>query len=160
MKLLNMYIENDYILKLVFKKPRFNNYELTIGKVVDNLKARELEYKYLGWKIDTNKNIVFSFRLLDYGKDIKPYMNKEITEEIKSLNRVIKELKKNAKHLENELHEKDLELYKRNCEIDSLNEEIEKLNDYIIRQHLDHPETLFYLGTARIRNMLNNENNK
>lgn len=160
MKLLNMYIENDYILKLIFKKPRFNNYESTIGKVVNNLKARELEYKYLGWKIDTNKNIVFSFRLLDYGKDIKPYMNKENIEEIKSLNRVIKELKKNAKDLENELHEKDLELYKKNCEIDSLNEEIEKLNDYIIRQHLDHPETLFYQGIARIRDTLNNENNK
>ena len=157
MKLLNMYIENDYILKLIFKKSRFNNYELTIGKVVDNLKARELEYKYLGWEFDANKNIVFSFRLLDYGKDIKPYINKEITEEIKSLNRVIKELKKNAKHLENELHENDLELYKKNCEIDSLNEEIEKLNDYIMRWHVGHPESLLYRGSTGIRNMLNNE---
>ena len=160
MKLLNMYIENDYILKLIFKKPRFNNYELTIGKVVDNLKARELEYKYLGWEIDTNMNIVFSFRLLDYGKDIKPYMNKEITEEIKSLNRVIKELKKNAKHLGNELHEKDLELYKKNCEIASLNDEIEELNDYIMRWHVGHPESLLYQGQIKIRNMENNENNK
>lgn len=75
MKLIKFEIKNDCLLEITCKKPSiFKSYLEEIGKIEDNLKSKDLGYKYLGSSIDINGNIVFTFRLLDFEKDIKPYI--------------------------------------------------------------------------------------
>ena len=41
------------------------------------MSAKDLGYKYLDWCFDIKGNIVFTFRLLDADKDIKPYLKQK-----------------------------------------------------------------------------------
>lgn len=78
MKLIKFEIKNDCLLEITCKKPNiFKSYLEEINKIVENLKSRDLGYKYLGWSFNCEKNIVFTFRLLDAEKDIKPYLKGE-----------------------------------------------------------------------------------
>lgn len=75
MKLLKFEIVDDYLLKITCKRPNFfKSYLEEIDKVVENMSAKDLGYKYLNWCFDIKGNIVFTFRLLDADKDIKPYL--------------------------------------------------------------------------------------
>lgn len=74
MKLLKFEIVDDVILEITAKKPIFKSYLEEIEKIKSQMKAKDLGYKYYGWYLDINKNIVFKFRLLDADKDIKPYL--------------------------------------------------------------------------------------
>ena len=73
MKLLKFEIIDDMILEITVKKPIFASYLDEINKLTEDLHARELGYKYMGWYLDIKKNIVFKFRLLDWEHDVKPY---------------------------------------------------------------------------------------
>lgn len=75
MKLIKFEIVDDCLLKITCKRPSFfKSYLEEINKVVENMSAKNLGYKYLGWSFDIKRNIVFTFRLLDADKDIKPYL--------------------------------------------------------------------------------------
>ena len=75
MKLLKFEIVDDYLLEITCKRPIFfKSYLEEINKVVENMRAKDLGYKYLKWRFDIKGNIVFTFRLLDVDKDIKPYL--------------------------------------------------------------------------------------
>ena len=74
MKLLKFEIVDDCLLQITCKIPRFKSYSEEIDKVVENMSAKDLGYKYLKWHFDIKGNIVFIFRLLDTDKDIKPYL--------------------------------------------------------------------------------------
>ena len=73
MKLIKIEIENDTLLKVICKPSLFKSYLKETDKILEDLKAKDLHYKYFGWNFDKDKNIVFVFRLLDADKDIKPY---------------------------------------------------------------------------------------
>ena len=74
MKLLKFEIVDDCLLEITCKRPCFfKSYLEEIDKVVENMSAKDLGYKYLKWHFDIKGNIVFTFRLLDADKDIKPY---------------------------------------------------------------------------------------
>lgn len=75
MKLIKFEIKDDCFLEITCKRPSiFKSYLEEIDKMENNLKSKDLGYKYLGSSIDINGNIVFTFRLLDFEKDIKPYI--------------------------------------------------------------------------------------
>lgn len=74
MKLLKFEIVDDCLLEITCKIPSFKSYLEEIDKVVENMSAKDLGYKYLKWHFDIKGNIVFTFRLLDTDKDIKPYL--------------------------------------------------------------------------------------
>lgn len=74
MKLIGLHIEDDNILRITCKKKWYEGYLEEIDKITYYLKAKDLSYKYLGWQFDENNNIVFTFILHDYEKDIKPYL--------------------------------------------------------------------------------------
>lgn len=75
MKLLKLEIKDDCLLKITCKRPNiFKSYLEEIDKITSELKTKDLHYKYLGWHFDIKQNIVFTFRLLDADKDIKPYV--------------------------------------------------------------------------------------
>ena len=75
MKLLKLEINDDCLLEITCKRPNiFKSYLEEIDKITSELKTKYLHYKYLGWHFDIKQNIVFTFRLLDADKDIKPYI--------------------------------------------------------------------------------------
>lgn len=75
MKLIKFEIEDDCLLKITCKRPNmFKSYLEEIEKVISDMKAKDLGYKYFGWSFDIKGNMVFTFRLLDADKDIKPYL--------------------------------------------------------------------------------------
>lgn len=74
MKLIDISIENDNILKITCKRKWYESYLEEINKITYFLKAKNLGDKYYGWSFDKNKNIVFTFILRDFDKDIKPYI--------------------------------------------------------------------------------------
>ena len=82
MKLIKFEIVNDVRLEITVKKPIFSSYLDAIKKLTEDLHARELGWKYMGWHLDEKKNVVFNFRLLDWQHDIKPYA--EIKEVLKN----------------------------------------------------------------------------
>ena len=74
MKLLKFEIVDDCLLEITCKRPSFfKSYLEEIDKILENMSAKDLGYKYLEWHFDIKGNIVFTFRLLDADKDIKPY---------------------------------------------------------------------------------------
>jgi len=75
-KIVGINIKDDYLLEIICKCSWYKSYLEEIDKLTYYLKAKDLHYKYLGWSFDKNKNIVFTFRLLDADKDIKPYLLK------------------------------------------------------------------------------------
>lgn len=78
MKVIKFEIVHDCLLKITCKKPNiFKSYLEEIEKIVSDMRAKELGYKYFGWSFDIDNNIVFTFRLLDADKDIKPYCRLE-----------------------------------------------------------------------------------
>lgn len=76
MKLLKIEIKDDSLLEITCKRPIFKSYLDEVDKLTCYLKAKDLHYKYYGWSFDINKNIVFTFKLLDLDKDIKPYLER------------------------------------------------------------------------------------
>lgn len=78
MKLIDLSIENDNILKITCKRKWYKSYLEEINKITYFLRAKNLRDKYCGWSFDKNKNIVFTFILRDFDKDIKPYIEKKI----------------------------------------------------------------------------------
>ena len=74
MKVIKLEIEDDCLLKITCKCPWYKSYLEEIEKITSELKAKDLHYKYLKWHFDIKGNIVFTFRLLDADKDIKPYI--------------------------------------------------------------------------------------
>ena len=82
MKLIKIEIEDDTLLKITCKPSLFKSYLKEIDKITEDMRAKDLRYKYFGLSFDKNKNIVLAFRLLDADKDIKPYtkFNKVVEE--------------------------------------------------------------------------------
>lgn len=76
MKLIDLRIVNDNTLKITCKKKWYKSYLEETYKFTRYLKAKNLNFKYLGWGFDENKNIVFTFILRDFEKDIKPYLRR------------------------------------------------------------------------------------
>lgn len=78
MKIIKFEIEEECLLKITCKRPSiFKSYLEEIEKITSDLRAKYLSYKYFGWSFDKDNNIVFTFRLLDGDKDIKPYIRWE-----------------------------------------------------------------------------------
>ena len=75
MKLLKFEIKDDSILEITCKRPAwYKSYLEEVEKVIEDMRAKDLGYKYYGWHFDIDKNIVFTFKLFDYDKDVKPYL--------------------------------------------------------------------------------------
>ena len=73
MKLIKFEIEDGCLLNITCKRTRFD-YLKEIKELEENMKSKDLEYKYFGCGRDIDGNIVFSFRLLDVERDIEPYI--------------------------------------------------------------------------------------
>ena len=89
MKIISFDIKDNNKLEITCKCKWYKSYLKEIDKLAYNLKAKDLNYKYLGWDFDENRNIIFTFILRDFDKDIKPYLKKEVK------NNIIEEPKKN-----------------------------------------------------------------
>ena len=74
MKIIKFEIVDDCLLQITCKCKWYKSYLEETKKLTDGLSSKDLHYKYLGWSFDINNNIVFTFRLLDADKDIKPYI--------------------------------------------------------------------------------------
>ena len=77
MKLVGIKIKDGKMLEIKIKKSIFKGIRETIREVERGFSysfVRDLKYKYYGWEIDEDKNIIFRFRLLDAERDIKPYI--------------------------------------------------------------------------------------
>lgn len=84
MKLIKFEIEDDRLLNITCKRTRFNYLE-EIRELEENMKSKDLDHKYFGCGRDIDGNIVFTFRLLNIEKDIKPYIKYSSPEEISLL---------------------------------------------------------------------------
>ena len=84
MKLIKFEIEDGRLLNITCKRTRFD-YLKEIEELEENMKSKDLDHKYFGCGRDIDGNIVFSFRLLDVEKDIKPYIKYSSPEEISLL---------------------------------------------------------------------------
>lgn len=76
MKIIKFKIIDDCLLQITCKCSWYKSYLQEIEKITEDLKSKDLHYKYLEWRFDIKGNIVFTFRLLDMDKDVKPYIDK------------------------------------------------------------------------------------
>lgn len=84
MKLIKFEIEDGCLLNITCKRTRFD-YLKEIKELEENMKSKDLDHKYFGCGRDIDGNIVFTFRLLNIEKDIKPYIKYSSPEEISLL---------------------------------------------------------------------------
>lgn len=80
MKIIGFNIKDDRLLEITCKCKWYKSYLEEIDKLTYFLKAKDLNCKYLGWNFDKNENIVFTFVLRDFDRDIKPYMIRGVSD--------------------------------------------------------------------------------
>lgn len=127
MKIISFDIKNDNKLEITCKCKWYKSYLEEIDKLTYYLKAKDLNYKYLGWNFDENRNIIFTFLLRDFDKDVKPYTRNE-KENIAKMGKLQQENKK-LKENWNKLKEiaKSQSDFKLKCHNESLWFEVDEL---------------------------------